>query len=109
MPKHIDLDKYRSKASRVFAGRSRGEAVRTAAKLDDIDRTEEIVEVHVPEDTFSVNSSFFLGMFGGSIRTLGEDKFREKYRFVGKDVSRVFEDGVKEALRTGSPLGKVSS
>lgn len=109
MTKRIDLDSYRSKSSRVFAGRSRGEAVRTAAKLDEEDRSAETVEVRIPEDTFSVNSSFFLGMFGESIRTLGEEKFKEKYHFVGKEISRVLEDGVKEALRTSSPLGKASS
>jgi hypothetical protein len=107
--KQIDLNNYRSKASRVFAGRSRGEAVRMAANLNEADQSGEPVEIHIPEDTFSVNSSFFLGMFGGSIRALGEEKFKEKYRFVGKDISRVFEDGVKEALRTSSPLGKAAN
>lgn len=104
MTRAIDLDDYRSKSSRVFAGRHRGEEVRKTARLNDEDKAEDAVEVVIPMDTFSVNSSFFLGMFGDSIRALGEERFREKYHFKGKNISRVLEDGIREALRTGSPL-----
>ncbi|MGH8546153.1 MAG: hypothetical protein ACREX3_21530, partial [Gammaproteobacteria bacterium] len=99
----VDLSAYRSSGVRVFAGRERGKKVRTAAALDRLDHQPDSVEVRIPDDVFSVNSSFFLGMFGRSIRTLGEDRFREKYEFVGKDIARVIEDGIKEALRSKSP------
>ena len=100
----IDLNDYRSAGSRVFAGRDRGRKVREAARLDDHDKKRDVIEVRVPEDVFSINSSFFLGMFGPSIRTLGEDGFQKRYKFTGKDIGRVIRDGIDEALRTGSPL-----
>lgn len=104
MTRIIDLANYRSPDVRVFAGRERGAKVREAAKVDELDGVDEVVEVRVPDDLFSVNSSFFLGMFGPSIRFLGETEFRRRYRFVGKNIQRVTEECIKEALRTGSPL-----
>ncbi|MBA3342484.1 MAG: DUF4325 domain-containing protein [Gemmatimonadaceae bacterium] len=100
----FDLNTYRSAGSRVFAGRDRGREVRIKAMLDDMDIEPGEVEVSVPADVFSVNSSFFLGLFGPSIRSLGGPGFRAKYRFVGRDISRVVNDGIEEALNTSSPL-----
>lgn len=100
----LDLAAYRSPEVRVFAGRERGQRVREAAQLDKLERKYATIEVHIPEDVYSVNSSFFLGMFGDSIRELGEAAFREKYRFTGKSIDRVLEDGISEALRKRSPL-----
>lgn len=102
--KTIDLAKYRSGGTRVYAGRERGEKVRQSADLDSADRAEEIVEVQIPSEIFAVTSSFFLGMFTDSIERLGETGFREKYRFVGKDISSVYESGIREALAKSSPF-----
>ena len=105
MARIIDLSEYRSGTSRVFAGRDRGTSVRERARIDDLDRGGEEVEVRIPPDTFSVNSSFFLGMFEKSIQLLGPDAFRQRYHFIGADViKRTLEDGIAEALRTKSPL-----
>lgn len=101
----IALSDFRSHGSRVFAGRERGEEVRRETQLDGIDADEEqSCEVSVPPDTFSVNQSFFLGMFGPSVRVLGEEGFRRKYVFVGKNISRVLDEGIREALNPDSPL-----
>lgn len=104
MPQVINLDEYRSNGSKVFAGRERGKLARQRAGLDQIDQTDTTVLVRVPEDIYSVNSSFFLGMFGPSIRRLGGEEFRRRFSFEGKDISRVIEDGIKEALRSKAPL-----
>lgn len=101
----IDLDQYRSHGTHVFSGRERGEAVREAAELDQLDSEEEPVSIVIPNDTFSVTSSFFLGMFGDSIRRLGEEQFREHYRFDGPIMDAVVEDGIAEALREEAALG----
>lgn len=101
----LDLDRFRSGGSRVFAGRDRGIRVREAMKLDEIDREPEAeVEVIVPTDVFSVNSSFFLGLFGPSIRSLGAERFREVYQFSGRPITRVLEAGIQEASATDSPF-----
>lgn len=100
----IDLDKYRSGGSRIFSGRDRGEVVRAAVKLDNLDKTATEVSVLVPLDVMSVNSSFFLGMFGESIRELGEEGFRKKYHFGGKNIESTIDDAIAEELRRVSPL-----
>lgn len=104
-PVRIDLAKFASEGARVFAGRDRGEAARQKANLELLDQQGVFVEVVVPRHAYSVNSSFFLGMFGDSIRRLGEARFRERYSFSGAAVALVVEDGIREALRTSSPLG----
>jgi hypothetical protein len=104
MPQVIDLNAYRTPGVRVFAGRDRGKEVRAAAGLNELDRSDELVEIRVPEDIFSVNSSFFLGMFGDSIRALGDSEFRRRFRFVGGKLDELIEDGIREALHSKSPL-----
>lgn len=100
----INLNEYRTPGVRVFAGRDRGAVVRKTVALDDLDKQEEQIEVYVPDDLFSVNSSFFLGMFGPSIKTFGDEGFRSRYTFKGKDIGRTIDECIKETLRTGSPL-----
>lgn len=107
MGKQIDLSTYRSVGSRVFAGRDRGDFVRQRECLAEMDRDldpELTVQVVVPGDTISVNSSFFLGLFGDSIRALGEEGFRRRFIFTGHPIGRVYESGIREALTTVSAL-----
>ena len=103
-PVLVDLSNYRLPHGRVFAGRDRGRRARGRAKLDQHDREGRRVEVHVPEDTFSVTSSFFLAMFAPSIQALGNHLFRDRYRFTGWDASELLEQGIREALDRTSPL-----
>ena len=100
----IDLDDYRTTDSRVFSGRERAKKIRKTINLDDIDRTGEQVEVRIPPDTYSVTSSFFLGLFGDSIRNLGEAEFRRRYRFKGEGITPMIEDGIRYATRIVPPL-----
>lgn len=95
----LDLDQYRSPGVRVFSGRGRGKAVKEEAVLISLEREHDKILVLVPEDTFSISSSFFLGLFGDSIRRLGENGFRSKYTFVGPDLTGVIEDSLRAALR----------
>lgn len=104
MERVVDLDEYRTPGGRVFSGRDRGEMVRKAARLDELDLEDSTIRVVVPDDVFSVNSSFFLEMFGPSIRRLGEEEFRRRYQFEGPNLDRVMRDGIREALLKISPL-----
>jgi hypothetical protein len=94
----VDLGNYQDKDVRVFAGRDRGANARRATKLDEYDTTDETVEVRIPPETFAMNSSYFLAMFGQSIRALGAEGFKKKYRFTGKDIKETIESGIKDAL-----------
>ncbi len=95
----IDLSHFADKPTRVYAGRDWGKAARQQARLDELDGQDVVVEVRVPPDVYSVNSSFFLAMFGPSIRALGEEAFRARYQFVGRDIGTTIEDGIYDATR----------
>jgi hypothetical protein len=103
----VDLAEVRTSAeSRVFSGRDRGEAARRKFGLPKLDTSDDIVTVVIPTDTYSINTSFFLGMFGDSIRKLGRAPFLEKYRFECGDVHRAsIREGVDRALKENSILG----
>jgi hypothetical protein len=102
----VDLDKARtSKDARVFAGRDRGGHWRSEFKLDEIDNGTDAVDVEIPGDVISVNISFFLGMFGKSVRTLGTERFRQRYQFhCNEDLLPLIDLGVEQALKTSSAL-----
>lgn len=102
----VALDQFGDK---VFVGRPKGERARVIAKLDRADERDSNVTVIVPEGVYSVNSSFFLGMFGPSVRRWREEGFRERYKFVGTDISHAVEDGIREALDSTSPLARAIS
>lgn len=89
----------------VFAGRPKGELARLRLGLDQLDVGPEPISVSFPEDTYSLNSSYFLGMFGPSVRRLGREGFLLQYRFVGPDfVLEAVEEGIVRALQEASPL-----
>ena len=71
----------------VFTGRDRGENARKALKLDDV-TVADSVDVVIPEDVYTVTSSYFLGLFGPSIRSLGLEKFQEVFHFSVPDFLR---------------------
>ncbi len=101
----ISLTKWRTQ--RVFVGREAGYACREFFKLGELDKVRTEVTVTISEEVYSVNSSFFLGMFGDSIRSLGKDVFRSQYRFVGKCFSRTLNSGIRLALDLERPPSAV--
>src|ERR1035437_97205 len=103
--KTIDLGVYRTPQAIVLSGRSRGESIRQKLELNDEGKKPTEVQIIVPEDILSLNSSFFLGLFDKSIQNLGVATFEEKYHFVCTPlIQEDFEKGKKEAINTSSPL-----
>lgn len=104
--KTIDLAKARtSKDAKVFAGRERGKHWRIEFHLDDYDQAPESIDVIIPEDIVAVNISFFLSMFGKSVRVLGKERFREHYRFHCNDeLLPLIDLGIDQAVKTSSAL-----
>lgn len=77
----VDLTKL---AGPVFSGRDRGIAARAEFNLDEIDRIYSSVEVVLPSTLYTLTSSFFLGLFGESVRKCGSvTSFEEKFKFSG--------------------------
>jgi hypothetical protein len=106
----VDLANHRSKNSRVYSGRPRGRLVRKELKLDTLDKDNSIYEFLIPLDTFSVNTSFFLGLFGESVRSLSENGFRSKYLFPNakESILKNINSGIERALKEKSVLSKDS-
>jgi hypothetical protein len=101
----IDLGKYRSSSAIVLSGRPRAVRIRELLELDAEDRKPTRVQVVIPEDILSLNSSFFLGLFDRSIKSLGVRRFEEKYQFICTAVIREDVDkGKREAVNTSNAL-----
>lgn len=78
----LSLAKILSAGSPNLIGRDQGEQARETLGIAQLDREAEGVVVQVPEQVSAVSSSFVSGLFSESIRTLGENRFREKYTFL---------------------------
>lgn len=91
----LDIGGHLTPGVGLLAGRDRGKAVRAKAALDRLDGGSEPVRVIFPNFVYSINSSFFLGLFELSIDALGEDGFLKQYEFVG-DLA---QQACKDALR----------
>ncbi|ABF42399.1 hypothetical protein Acid345_3398 [Candidatus Koribacter versatilis Ellin345] len=101
----IDLIEYRLPETKTYSGRVRGEFVRRQMKLEQLDSQIEVVQIVIPADTFSVNMSFFLGLFGDSVRTLGKHGFFEHYSFLAPaPLLRILNRYADEALKEGMAI-----
>ena len=70
--------------SRVFIGYKAGQEVRLRFKLDDLDaEPSTVINVVIPDTTYTISDSFFQGMFEQSLLQYGKH-FNEKYRFTMK-------------------------
>jgi len=89
----------------VFTGRSRGEGLRKQLGLDSIPDGE-VVRVKIPVDVYAITSSYFLGLFGPSIRKEGSpEAFFARFEFVGPPhIMEAVSDFVSRALREQKPL-----
>lgn len=92
----------------VYSGRPRGESLRERFALDklDVDDKAKIVLL-VPDNTYSVTSSFFLGMFGPSITKAGSiPMFKEKVEIrAPRSISERLESFMHRALQRKSLFG----
>lgn len=78
----------------VYMGRDRGERLRAQLRLDELDQRGAEVEVAIPERTYAIGSSFFLGLFGPSVvRAGGVDSFYSRYRFRSPAFLKEVIDG----------------
>lgn len=85
----------------VYTGRDRGERLRLQLKLDALDAEGRLVRVVIPEETYSISSSFFLGLFGPSIIKSGSrELFLERYKFITSSfLVSVIEKHIVRALQ----------
>lgn len=85
----------------TYIGRPNGKAARKQLRIDELEKDPAIhFVVTIPKDTYNINSSFFLGLFGDSIRSAGsEDGFLKRFEFqtFGREYS-VIARSVERAL-----------
>jgi hypothetical protein len=85
---------------RNLSGHERGLAARKKFDLDAIDARGESVVVVVPEEVYSMASSFFQGMFSASVLASGDrETFLSHYLFDAPTVVlRQIERGIEASL-----------
>ncbi|MDC8854236.1 hypothetical protein [Shewanella algae] len=98
MHNDIDLSKL---AGRVYVGRPNGSKAREYYKIDALEKEEKYpINIKFPSNAKTLTSSFFLGMFGKSVREAGSKKvFFERFTFnAPKKILAEVNLGVEEAL-----------
>lgn len=84
----------------VISGRNLGKLQRKNLKIDEKIKKYETIEVIIPDNIFSISSSFFLGLFGDLVRNYKtKEKFLEKFKFnCSETLKNNINDGIKDAL-----------
>lgn len=107
----INLEDYRvkqgDKISKVFTGRDRGKSVREKSNLDKIEKNNELVEIIIPDNIYSINPSFFEELFVNVVKKLGKDEFMKKFRFLSigdYDYEKPLIEAIDRILRSKTAL-----
>ena len=99
MTGRIDLTELVGGNGVVLAGMLRGEAAREHYIMDALDSGDEEVVVTAPESLEAISPSFVQGFLAGSLRRLGENGLRKKYRFDLNDfLLEDITDGINRLL-----------
>lgn len=94
--------------AKVFTGRDRGEDVRKASKIDEIEAKYSEVNIIIPDKIYSINPSFFEELFVNVVLKLGKEKFREKFHFesLGNyNYERPLTEAITRILRKNTAIG----
>ncbi len=94
----FDLTKL---GGRVYVGRPNGKLARKHFKVEMHEKSNHFpISVKFPNDARTLTSSFFLGMFGASVRAAGSrEEFFCRYNFDATDqIIEEVELGITEAL-----------
>ncbi len=106
----FDLSKFSSGQQKIFSGRDYGIAVRNQICLERLeDGPDTNFKFIIPKYVVSLNSSFFLGLFGRSIRRLGIAAFEKRFEFdCEPHIQRNIEAGKRRALLTSNVIDDYS-
>lgn len=105
----IELGNYRTMSgntrSRVFTGRDRGENVRTASRIDELFSPEDMLEIVIPDDTFSITPSFLEEFLQNIVIRYGKETTRNHLCFKGRyKIETAFEEAMDRILQTKTAL-----
>lgn len=101
----IDLKQY-IQNKKVLSGRDNGVNLRKRLEIDKIENENDEIKIIIPQDVFALNSSYFLGWLGKSVRDLGKENFEKKYLFECNEIVKLnIEDGINDALNNIDVFG----
>ncbi|MGD2034989.1 MAG: DUF4325 domain-containing protein [Bacteroidales bacterium] len=109
----INLEEFRVKdnrrgtISKVFTGRDRGKKVREDSRIDELESSNETIEVVIPDNIYSINPSFFEELFVNVVKKLGKDKFLEKFKFTSMgdyNYEKPLNEAIDRILRSRTAL-----
>lgn len=102
------IDGIPKKSKEIFAisGRELGYKQRKYHKMNRIEDENEEICIYIDEKIIFMSSSFFLGMFGDSVRKCKtKEKFKKKFIFeANSQLDNNIEDGINDALKNINPL-----
>lgn len=84
----------------VLSGRELGYQIRTKMNLDKFDVDDKKYKIIFPNNIISISTSFFLALFGESVRKCGnKEEFLKKYNFdCNQNMMLNINDGIIDAL-----------
>ena len=85
---YINLEQFKTFDEKIFVGRDRGIEIRKKLQLDVLEEKNDIIIVLLPMDIWTINPSFFRGLFEQSVEKYKE-KFWDKYKFLYFDNSEL--------------------
>lgn len=101
----IDLKQY-IQNKKVLSGRDNGVNLRKKLEIDKKENENDEIKIIIPQDVFALNSSYFLGWLGKSVRNLGKENFEKKYHFECNEIVKLnIEDGINDALNNIDVFG----
>lgn len=90
MTTEIRLGQFKRSEEKIFTDRDKGIEARKTLDLDSLEENNDIINVLLPTDIWTVNPSFFGGLFEQSIKKY-RDKFWDKYKFLYTDNNELSE------------------
>ena len=103
----INLQDYRTPASKVFTGRDRGVEVREKSKIDSLISSHDKINIIIPDDIRSINPSFLEEFLVNVVTKLGEKGFYAKFSIQNDGRYKVSDDlheAIERILREENAL-----
>lgn len=93
----INLETFRTKGSKVFTGRDRGQQDRLASKIDERITQYKLIEITIPEDIYSINPSYLEEFLVNVVQKLGKEEFLKRVKVVNNGPYKIGRD-LNEAI-----------
>lgn len=107
----INLEDYRSRngsqKSRVFTGRDRGREVRKKSHLDKLFAANDVVEIIIPDDIFSITPSFLEEFIFNIVKSRGKEEVIAKLKFLGSyNITEPLYEAIDRIKRSKTAIQK---